>query len=239
MGLGWWVFLVVTVGAILVHLLFFAHSIDFAFEKLIQYIYIYPQDATPLHQNFYSIYCHIYGNGVALLLGLFQFCTSPRTSPLLHRLCGFGYLFCLTIGCVGGVVYANTQPYGSDKGVAAQVSFLFMGLSSLLPAYLAALTVFIYSPTSFSSLRGPLPHDTIGNSLHYEMMLRSITCLWSSFFFFRLLARFLLPLFPAFYEGWIATIWLSWVVPLWFLELYLSWSKWKLIAHRTDSKKVK
>ena len=206
---------------VITHFFFFAISIDAGFQYVVNNIYHLPQNSSSFYANPLLIYTHIYGNGVALLTGLGQYVIAdlshsslrpahPSFSPFkrcTHIFFGSIYLSSLSLGTVASILFAFKQPYGTDGGISAQISFVAMGLASLVPAWMAFIAYLLGFP-----------------SLHRQLMQRSLVSLFSSFVVFRFLARFLLPsLIPSdspdsSYPLWVGIIWMSWSVPLLLFE---------------------
>jgi hypothetical protein len=212
---------------VIAHLVCFAVSIECGFTYVVHYVYHIPQDPAPFYTHPHLIYLHMYGSGVALLIGLVQciMADSPPSSIRTGAMCvgvtkrnvhiamGGVYLTTLTVGTLAAVMYAMKQSYGDDGGVAAQISFAAMGLASLLPAWMGFVAYLLGNPRA-----------------HRLLMERSILCLFSSFVVFRLLARFLLPLLLSLtshsssYGSWVMLLCLSWALPLVIFEAFRAFS---------------
>ena len=58
-------------------------------------------------------------------------------------------------------------------------------------------------------------------------MLRSFASMFGSSFLFRVLARFYLPFAPVAYSGWLPMIFMSWLIPNWIIEQYISYVQYQ------------
>jgi hypothetical protein len=196
----------------------FLFGIDSGFI-IVDRLYPHPQPREPFRRHPGLIYAHIYLSAAALFLALAQtsttaitVTTSTRTTfnsrQRRHTVLGWLYLACLTLGAAAGVSYAWLQGYGSDGGVGASVAFTGLALAGVVPAWLALWCALVRRD----------------RAAHGLWMSRSVAALWGASVFFRVLANTYLVwvarVSADIYPGWVAMIWMSWVVPVAALELY-------------------
>ncbi|KAL0485910.1 5 TM domain-containing transmembrane protein [Acrasis kona] len=199
----WWVVVTFALATALPNLIVFSISTEAAF-RFLNLIYPNIQDPTPFLKNKTPITVHIYLNAAALIIGAFQF----KSLGYNHKLFGYLYTVCLVVGSVGAVNYAFSRDFGTDGGFAAQFSFLWMAIASVSPCLIGAYEIVINK-------------DILS---HRQWMIRSYACLFGSGFLFRLFANIYLPFAPSNdrYPAWIAMIWMSWVMPLMMVEVYIN-----------------
>ncbi len=205
MRVVWFFFAFMAVLTASANLIAFSVSTDAAFT-LLNIIYPNQQDPTHYLKNPTPIRIHIYLNALSLIIGVFQFLN--RTPVLVHKYLGYCYVTLLTIGSVGAIQFALGREFGTDGGFAAQFSFTWMAIASVLPALIGTFQIVFLN-------------DVLA---HKKWMHRSYACLFGSGVLFRVLANTYLPLAPSHsvYPAWIAMIWLSWVAPMIVMEIYLS-----------------
>ncbi len=142
---------------------------------------------------------HIAGGTVALFAGPFQFWSGMRRKlPRIHRLSGYTYIGGILVGGASSFYLAfNTLP---DFGAA----LFFLGVAWWVTTGMA-----------FIAIRNRRIDS------HKEWMMRSYVVTFA-FVSFRYMVD--LPLFEAFGQSRLATAgWISWVVPLMFLEVVFQW----------------
>lgn len=209
----------VTLPALLLflpQLYLFLFGIDSGFI-IVDRLYPHPQSREPFRRHPALIYAHIYLSAAALFLALAQTSTTATSTTLTpntwhsqrrHTVLGWLYLVCLTLGAAAGVTYAWLQGYGSDGGVGASVAFTGLALAGVVPAWLALWCALVRRD----------------RAAHGLWMSRSVAALWGASVFFRVLANTYLVwvsrVSADIYPGWVAMIWMSWVIPVAALELY-------------------
>jgi len=186
----------------------FLISFDLGFY-ILKFIYTAEQDKEPFLKAPNSIHIHIYFNATALLCGILQLNERLKKWDIsLHRTLGWIYFCCTNIGAIAAIIFATSRTYGDDNGFAGSVSFLFMALASVIPCNTGVYYIVIENKPN----------------KHRDWMLRSFASMFGASFLFRVLSRLYLPLAPKFYTAWISLIWMSWVIPLWIIEQYISYS---------------
>lgn len=189
--------------------------------KLISAIYPGYQNPEPYLARKERIYSHMLFASTAILAGPFQLSSDFRKkNPNLHRAAGIVYVLAQFASSVASVSYAAKQPYGNDSGFAAFVSFASMAAVSL--SYTARGLFYLYA--------GSLAD-------HRKAMVRSYATFLGDGLFFRILAKYYLPMRQQWaadghpYGAWVTSIWLSWAVPLMAVELWESgvaaWKAWR------------
>jgi uncharacterized membrane protein len=157
----------------------------------------------PYLENRFSLFVHVFGGSVALLVGPLQLMPAVREhSPLLHRRLGGLYLAGIGVGSLGSVSLAFNSAVGWTVG-----------------ASLLTLTGFwiITSAVALAAVRNGRLTE------HRRWAIRSFV-LTFGFVTFRLMGA--LPIYPlsaTVLERTTTAVWLSWVVPLFATELAFSW----------------
>jgi uncharacterized membrane protein len=102
----------------------------YAFLPLGQFVH--PRMAEVFRQNAPTVYAHVFGASVALLLGPLQFWAAFRTRrPALHRLVGKLYLgLGVGLGGIAGLILATR----AQGGLAGQLGFACLALAWLYTA---------------------------------------------------------------------------------------------------------
>lgn len=177
-------------------------------------LYPYPQPRKPFHDNPLLIYTHMYANisalGLHLLLLRFH---PPTVTKTTHSRLAWIYTSLVTTGTIASIFYAREQDYGNDGGVSGTFAFGVMAAATF-----STLLTSLY----YILVRGDA-------TLHREWSIRHFAVLFGNGVVFRLLANtylvFMLSVGADFYASWCQMIYLSWIVPFFVADQYLSWER--------------
>ena len=163
----------------------------------IDWFYPYPQNHAHFRRHAHTITVHVMLNGIALAGIACNFVLVPATANANAHDGYFiiwMYALVLSAGSLAGVRFSARN---AAHGVVGTVSFAFMALASVVPAWLAAL-----GATDAAARR--------------RWLARSFAALFGAGVFFRVLALTFMKWTPKRERkaAWIAIIWMSWVLPL-------------------------
>lgn len=197
----------------------FLFGIDSGFD-VVDRIYPQPQPREPFRQHPYLIYTHMYLNAAALFSSIVQMSLLMTNTAkgrnrnyrpagsMGHMVLGWLYFISLSLGTPAALAYAWQQSYGSDGGLGASVGFTGIAMGSAIFAWLAVWCLFVKQDRAEHSL----------------WMTRSFAAVLGSSVFFRVLANTFLVWIARrstdIYPGWVAMIWMSWLIPLTSFEVY-------------------
>lgn len=169
--------------------------------QFIDWFYPHKQNHKPFVENPWIIRCHIYLNGIALLIG---------TTNLFYNICEqqtliSTYMCSLVLGSTVSIVFSIANQAHS---ISATLSFVFMALGSIVPAMVAC---FICE----------------SRYCREAYFLKSYAALFGAAVLFRVLALTFLPQVSRNKnEAWISMIWMSWIIP--YLIVDVVSQTWKL-----------
>ena len=162
----------------------------------IDWFYPYPQNHAHFLKHSKTIQLHVMLNGIALAGIACYFALVPATADANAHDGYFAWAFALTLsaGSLAGVRFSARN---AAHGVVGTVSFAFMALASVVPAWLAAL-------------------GGTDDAARRRWLARSFAALFGAGVFFRVLALTFMKWTPKKERqaAWIAIIWMSWVLPL-------------------------
>lgn len=161
------------------------------------------------HSNLLNF--HILFNFSGFLVGSLQILFIKKLDHFQHKVLGSLYIIFMFIGCFSVLRFCKDYCYGVkiDNGFSVFTSFLFMGLSVVIPSFIGFYKIYVQKL----------------KVSHAEWMLKSYISAWGSFILFRLLILFYLPFAKNFYSAWMIIIFTSWLIPYYLMDIYLSYKR--------------